>query len=225
VPAPAGPQPTPPAGTSSDEFSVDHARASLAVKRAIDIAGASLGLVLLSPLFLAVALVIRAVDGSPVLFRQPRVGRYGRHFTILKFRTMTRDADTRRDQMRAHNEVSGNAAFKMTDDPRVTTLGRWLRRTSLDELPNLWNVLHGEMSLVGPRPHLLDEVAGYERWHRRRLAMKPGITGLWQVEARSATDFDEWIRKDLEYIDRWSLRLDLAILARTLPALLRAEGR
>jgi lipopolysaccharide/colanic/teichoic acid biosynthesis glycosyltransferase len=225
VPSPAGPEPTPPTGTSSDEFAVDHALAGLAVKRAIDITGALLGLVLLSPLFLAVALVIRVVDGSPVLFRQPRVGRYGRHFTILKFRTMTRDADARRDQVRAHNEVSGNAAFKMTDDPRVTTLGRWLRRTSLDELPNLWNVLRGEMSLVGPRPHLLDEVAGYERWHRRRLAMKPGITGLWQVEARSATDFDEWIRKDLEYIDRWSLRLDMAILARTLPALLRAEGR
>jgi lipopolysaccharide/colanic/teichoic acid biosynthesis glycosyltransferase len=224
VPAPAGPEPTPPTSTSSDEFAVDHAPAGLAVKRAIDIAGALLGLVLLSPLFLAVALVIRVVDGSPVLFRQPRVGRLGRHFTILKFRTMTRDADARRDQVRAHNEVSGNAAFKMTDDPRVTTLGRWLRRTSLDELPNLWNVLRGEMSLVGPRPLPVRDFVQLEDWHRKRYLVMPGMTGLWQVSGRSELDFDELVRLDFLYLERWSVFLDLTILLKTIPAVVRARG-
>ena len=113
----------------------------------------------------------------------------------------------------------------MTNDPRITATGRFLRRTSIDELPQLWNVLRGEMSLVGPRPHPLDDVAGYDAWHRRRLAMKPGITGLWQVEGRREADFDRWVRYDLEYIDRWSLWLDVHLLIKTIPALLRAEGR
>jgi exopolysaccharide biosynthesis polyprenyl glycosylphosphotransferase len=198
---------------------------SLAAKRLIDVAGATLGLVILSPLFVGIAVWILATDGRPILFRQRRVGQHGRTFSVVKFRTMTRDADALRAALRQFNEVSGNAAFKMADDPRVTRIGRFLRRTSIDELPQLWNVLRGEMSLVGPRPHPLDDVAGYDSWHRRRLTMKPGITGLWQIAGRRDLDFDRWVRFDLEYIDHWSLWLDLRLLARTIPALIRAEGR
>jgi lipopolysaccharide/colanic/teichoic acid biosynthesis glycosyltransferase len=122
------------------------------------------------------------------------------------------------------NEIRGHA-FKLTADPRVTRVGRWLRRTSLDELPQLWNVLRGEMSLVGPRPPLVSEVQGYDVWHRRRLSMKPGMTGLWQVRARTERDFDRWVETDLEYIDSWSLWLDLRIILRTIPAVLNREGR
>ncbi len=198
---------------------------SLAAKRLIDIAGATIGLILLSPLFAAVAVAIGASNGRPILFRQPRVGLHGRTFQVVKFRTMTLDADNQRAALRQYNEVSGNASFKMTDDPRITRIGRVLRRTSIDELPQLWNVLRGEMSLVGPRPHPLDDVAGYDPWHRRRLTMKPGITGLWQIAGRREPDFDRWVQFDLEYIDHWSLWLDLRLLIRTIPAMLRAEGR
>jgi exopolysaccharide biosynthesis polyprenyl glycosylphosphotransferase len=198
---------------------------AMAVKRLIDIVGASVGLVVLSPLFAIVALTIVAGDGRPVVFRQVRAGLHGRRFRIVKFRTMGRDADALRAALRVHNEVKGNAAFKMTHDPRVTRLGRWLRRTSIDELPQLWNVLMGEMSLVGPRPHPFDDVDGYDVWHRRRLSMKPGMTGLWQVHARRDGDFDNWVRDDLDYIDRWSLWLDLRLLMSTIPAMLRSEGR
>jgi exopolysaccharide biosynthesis polyprenyl glycosylphosphotransferase len=195
---------------------------ALAVKRAIDLAGGILGLVLLSPLLLACAIAIILDDGRPVSFRQRRVGLHGRLFQVLKFRSMTRDAEARRSEIDDRNEIRGRA-FKVTDDPRITRVGRWLRRTSFDELPQLWNVLKGEMSLVGPRPPLPDEVAQYDIWHRRRLSMKPGITGLWQVQARRDPDFDRWVAADLEYIDRWSLWLDLRILARTIPAAL--QGR
>ena len=198
---------------------------ALATKRLIDIVGATIGLILLSPILLGVAIAIAATDGRPVLFRQQRAGLNGRPFQIVKFRTMGRDADEHRAELRAQNEIDGNASFKMTNDPRVTSIGRMLRRTSLDELPQLWNVLRGEMSLVGPRPHPFDEVAGYNDWHRRRLSMKPGITGLWQVGGRTEPSFDRWVIKDLEYIDRWSLWLDLRVIAKTVPALLRAEGR
>ena len=140
-------------------------------KRCIDVAGAAIGLIILSPLFVAVAAAILLADGRPILFRQSRVGLQGRIFPVAKFRTMTRDADAQRADLRQYNEVSGNASFKMTNDPRVTGIGGFLRRSSIDELPQLWNVLRGEMSLVGPRPHPLDDVAGYAAWHRRRLAM------------------------------------------------------
>ena len=143
---------------------------------------------------------------------------------MVKFRSMVRDAVDGLDALLDQNEVRGHA-FKLTNDPRVTRVGRWLRRTSLDELPQLWNVLRGEMSLVGPRPPLPAEVAGYDIWHRRRLSMKPGMTGLWQVRARHETDFDRWVEADLEYIDRWSLWLDLRIMLRTIPAMLSREGR
>jgi exopolysaccharide biosynthesis polyprenyl glycosylphosphotransferase len=198
---------------------------ALAVKRLIDIGGATLGLIVLSPVFAVVAIAIGLTDGRPILFRQPRVGLRGRTFMVVKFRTMSKDADSQRAALRQYNEVSGNAAFKMSDDPRITRIGRVLRRTSIDELPQLWNVLRGEMSLVGPRPHPLDDVAGYDPWHRRRLTMKPGITGLWQIAGRREPDFDRWVRFDLEYIDHWSLWLDLRLLIRTIPAMLRAEGR
>jgi exopolysaccharide biosynthesis polyprenyl glycosylphosphotransferase len=198
---------------------------ALATKRVIDIVGSAVGLLILSPILLGVAFLILVREGRPVVFRQVRAGLHGRPFSVWKFRTMERDADARRAELRAYNEVSGNASFKMTDDPRITPLGRWLRRTSIDELPQLWNVLRGEMSLVGPRPHPLDDVAGYADWHRRRLSMKPGVTGLWQIGARSDPDFDHWVEKDLEYIDHWSVWLDLRVLLLTIPALIRAEGR
>jgi len=195
---------------------------ALIVKRVADVVLASVGLVLLSPFLALVGLAIRRGDGGPVLFRQTRVGLHGRPFEILKFRSMAIDAEERLADLEAENEIEGHA-FKVTDDPRITPLGRKLRRYSIDELPQLWNVLRGEMSLVGPRPPLADEVSGYDLWHRRRLSMKPGITGLWQVRQRRESAFDKWVEDDLEYIDRWSLWLDLQILARTIPAAL--EGR
>jgi len=193
---------------------------ALVVKRMLDVLIAGAGLIVLSPLLLGIAVAIRLRDGAPVLFRQVRVGLHGRRFEVLKYRTMVADAEAR------YGEVVGLSdprAFKVTDDPRITSTGRFLRRTSLDELPQLWNVLKGEMSLVGPRPAPPREVAGYDMWHRRRLSMKPGITGLWQVSARRLDDFDGRAELDLSYIDRWSLWLDLKILARTVPAAL--EGR
>jgi exopolysaccharide biosynthesis polyprenyl glycosylphosphotransferase len=195
---------------------------ALASKRLVDLTVAAFGLVLLSPLLAAIAIAIAADTGRPILFRQRRIGLQGRPFDVVKFRSMSRDAEARRSDLQALNEIHGHA-FKVTHDPRVTRVGRFLRRTSLDELPQLWNVLRGEMSLVGPRPPLPAEVAGYDLWHRRRLSMKPGITGLWQVRSRQEPDFDRWVAADLEYIDRWSLWLDVQILARTIPAAL--EGR
>ena len=198
--------------------------AGLAIKRLIDIVGAAVGLVVLSPLMLGTALAIRLRDGSPVLFTQTRVGLHGRPFSIVKFRTMAPDAEERLHEVAHLNERSG-AAFKATNDPRLSRLGRTLRKTSIDELPQLWNVLKGEMSLVGPRPPLPSEVVEYDIWHRRRLSMKPGITGLWQVEMRHEPSFDRWVELDLNYIDRWTLWLDLRILLRTMPSVLMARGR
>ena len=196
----------------------------IALKRLIDIVVAVAALIVLSPVLLLVALVIRQRDGSPVLFRQERVGLHGRPFRVVKFRSMVPDAEARLADLVAANEIHGHA-FKMTDDPRLTATGRWLRATSIDELPQLWNVLRGEMSIVGPRPPLPSEVEDYDVWHRRRLSMKPGITGLWQVAARRDPDFDRWVRLDLDYIDHWSLWLDVKIVARTIPAMLTQAGR
>jgi len=196
--------------------------AALLIKRAVDLVVAGAGLLLLSPILAAVAVVIRSREGGPILFRQERVGLHGRRFSVVKFRTMTIDAEARFGEVLHRSEVRG-AAFKLTDDPRISGTGAFLRRTSLDELPQLWNVLKGEMSLVGPRPALPREVDDYDLWHRRRLSMKPGMTGLWQVSARRSPAFDDWASLDLSYIDRWSLWLDVKILARTLPAAL--EGR
>ena len=195
---------------------------ALVVKRAFDISVAGLAMIVGSPILLLIAVSIRLRDGAPVIFRQTRIGLHGRRFEMIKFRTMERDAEGRLDELIGESEVTG-AAFKMTADPRVTRSGRFLRRISADELPQLWNVLRGDMSLVGPRPALPKEVDSYDMWHRRRLSMKPGITGLWQVSARRSASFDTWAELDLSYIDRWSLWLDLKILARTVPAAL--DGR
>ena len=194
--------------------------AALVTKRIVDVAVSGLGLVILSPILLATAILVRLRDGPPVLFRQVRVGLHGREFAVLKFRTMAVDAEARHAALAAQSDPR---AFKLTDDPRVTPTGRILRRISLDELPQLWNVLKGEMSLVGPRPAPPREVEAYDLWHRRRLSMKPGITGLWQVSARRVDGFDGRASLDLTYIDRWSLWLDLKILLRTIPAAF--EGR
>jgi exopolysaccharide biosynthesis polyprenyl glycosylphosphotransferase len=204
-------------------FGQEHELA-LAFKRAVDVAGSVFGLVVLSPILLATALSIRLRDGSPILFRQVRVGLHGRPFRICKFRTMVRDAEAHLAEVRHLNERNG-IVFKAAEDPRVTRLGRILRATSLDELPQLWNVLKGDMSLIGPRPPLVGEVAEYDIWHRRRLSMRPGITGLWQVEARQEPEFDRWVERDLAYIDRWSPLLDLRILLRTIPAVLGRTGK
>ena len=204
-------------------YGPDRALAMIA-KRAIDVVLAALGLAILSPVLLLVAIIVRLREGKPVLFWQTRVGVHGRPFRVVKFRTMVPGAEALLDDLEARNEISG-PAFKLTADPRLTGTGRWLRSTSIDELPQLWNVLRGEMSLVGPRPPLPREVAAYDVWHRRRLSMQPGITGLWQVAARRDPDFDRWVRLDLDYIDRWSLWLDLKIIARTIPAMLAGEGR
>lgn len=194
----------------------------LILKRMTDVVIALVALVVLSPLFIGIAAWIRIVDGGPVLFRQDRVGLHGRRFEVVKFRTMVPGAEDRLAELADHNEIHG-PAFKVTDDPRLTRTGALLRRTSLDELPQFINVLRGQMSVVGPRPPLPDEVAGYDVWHRRRLSMKPGITGLWQVAARREQEFDRWVALDLDYIDRWSLWLDLKIIVRTVPAML--QGR
>jgi exopolysaccharide biosynthesis polyprenyl glycosylphosphotransferase len=197
---------------------------ALMLKRLMDIVGALAGIVLLSPVVVVVTLAIWIRDGRPIYFRQPRVGVHGRIFHVAKFRTMILDAEARLDDLQALNEIQGHA-FKITNDPRMTRTGVFLRRTSLDELPQLWNVLRGDMSLVGPRPPLPREVDSYDLWHRRRLSMKPGITGLWQVSARREEDFDRWVALDLAYIDGWSLLLDLRILAATIPAVVLSSGR
>ena len=191
----------------------------LLAKRLLDIVLAGLALVILAPFLAVVAVAIKLGDGGPVLFRQTRVGLHGRLFTMMKFRSMVLDAEARKADLAHLNVISGQA-FKVTSDPRITRVGAMLRRTSIDELPQLWNVLRGQMSIVGPRPPLVEEVAGYDLWHRRRLSMKPGITGLWQVSARLEEEFDRWVELDLWYIDRWSLWLDLKIMVRTIPAML-----
>ena len=197
---------------------------SLALKRVMDLVGAVLLMVLLSPVLLVLAIAVKLDSKGSVLFRQERVGLHGRSFNVIKFRSMCTDAEEKLPELRDQNEVNGHA-FKLADDPRVTRIGRFLRRSSLDELPQLANVLRGQMSLVGPRPPLPSEVANYDTWHRRRLSMKPGMTGLWQVCARHSPEFDNWVAQDLEYIDTWSLWLDFKIMARTVPAVLSGTGR
>jgi exopolysaccharide biosynthesis polyprenyl glycosylphosphotransferase len=179
--------------------------------------------VVLSPLMLGIALAIRLTSPGPVLFPQIRCGMNGRLFKLLKFRTMVENAEALRKDLEDRNEMSG-PVFKIADDPRVTRVGRWLRRFSLDELPQLFNVLKGEMSLVGPRPPIPAEVQSYERWQRRRLSMKPGLTCFWQIGGRNQIDFEEWMELDLKYIDNWSLKLDIIILLKTIPVVLLGRG-
>ncbi|MBC8647385.1 MAG: sugar transferase, partial [Thermoanaerobaculia bacterium] len=195
----------------------------LVVKRAIDLT-LSLSLFLLTlPIQLIAALAIKLSSPGPIFFRQVRCGLNGRHFTLLKFRTMEAGAEERLSEISHLNEMSG-PVFKVSRDPRLTAVGRWLRKLSVDELPQLINVIIGDMSLVGPRPPLPEEVSRYEPWQRRRLSMNPGMTCLWQISGRSDLDFDRWMALDLKYIDTWSPMLDLKILLKTVPAVLSGRG-
>jgi exopolysaccharide biosynthesis polyprenyl glycosylphosphotransferase len=194
-------------------------------KLALDFFGSLALLVVASPVMVLVALLVKFTSPGPVFFRQQRSGLNGAPFTIFKFRTMTSNAEQLKHELASMNEMSG-PVFKVTNDPRVTPVGKWLRKWSLDELPQLFNVVRGEMSLVGPRPLPVDEVKRFnDLAHRRRLSVKPGLTCLWQVKGRNKiSDFKEWVRLDLEYIDNWSIWLDLKILLQTLPAVLRTTG-
>jgi lipopolysaccharide/colanic/teichoic acid biosynthesis glycosyltransferase len=191
----------------------------------IDILGALAGLVVGGPLMLALAFAIKLDSSGSMLFAQERVGLGGRRFRLLKFRTMRNGADAQKGTLAHLNHTGDPRLFKIPNDPRVTRLGRWLRRWSLDELPQLWNVFVGDMSLIGPRPFFGADLGSYEDRHFRRLGAKPGVTGLWQVKGRSSVvDFEEVVRLDREYIENWSLWLDLKILALTAPAVLRRTG-
>ncbi len=208
---------------------------ALGIKRAMDIAGSAAALAILSPIFGAVALAIKLNSKGPVLFKQQRLGQYGKTFTVLKFRSMRTDCDATIHQQYVSQFIAGQVesegangektVFKIQKDPRITPIGHFIRKTSLDELPQFWNVLVGEMSLVGPRPPVPYEFKAYDLWHRRRvLEIKPGITGLWQVEGRSRTRFDDMVRLDLKYARAWSLWLDVKILLQTPGAVLTGEG-
>jgi len=195
------------------------------VKRLLDVVGSGLGLLLLSPLFAVVSALIKLDSPGPVFYRWKVVGRNGVPFRSFKFRSMCQDADARKHALAAANEMSG-PVFKIANDPRITRSGRWLRRTSIDELPQLWSVLTGQMSLVGPRPPLQSEYARFTPWQRQKLQVRPGLTCLWQVRGRNTiSNFDDWVRLDLEYIAQWSLRLDFQILLATVPELLFGRGR
>src|SRR5205085_1658559 len=191
--------------------------------RLVDIVVATLLLLLGSPFWLFIALVIRISSSGAVVYKQTRIGLNGRPFKVYKFRSMYKNADQVLSALFEHNEAQG-PLFKIKDDPRVTAVGKFLRRTSFDEIPQLINVLRGEMSLVGPRPPLPHEVSQYEEWQKGRLAIKPGMTGLWQVRGRSNISFDEGVLMDLYYIENWSLRLYFQILLRTIPAVLFSRG-
>jgi len=210
-------------------------KAFRSIKRVTDILGSAFALLVLSPILIVIGAVIKLTSKGPILYKQDRVGQYGARFTFLKFRSMyfKSDAKIHRDYIRQlisakkdHQQPDGSeAVYKIKNDPRVTPVGRFLRKTSLDELPQFFNVLKGEMSLVGPRPPIPYEVEAYDVWHRRRfLEAKPGITGLWQVEGRSRTKFDEMVRLDLKYLKTWSPWLDIKILWRTPRAVLRGDG-
>jgi exopolysaccharide biosynthesis polyprenyl glycosylphosphotransferase len=201
-----------------------HNEALLAAKRIFDIVTASILLTVLSPILLLSALLIKVTSEGPIFFRQSRVGLNGRRFTLYKFRSMFKNAEEVKGDFEHLNEMA-SPAFKISDDPRVTPIGRLLRKTSLDEFPQLYNVLRGDMSIVGPRPPLPEEVAKYERWQRRRLSMKPGLTCLWQVNGRNKiTDFKKWMELDLHYIDNWSLKLDFKIFIKTIFVVLAGRG-
>jgi exopolysaccharide biosynthesis polyprenyl glycosylphosphotransferase len=211
-------------------------KTSLMIKRVMDVVGGGAALLVLSPLFLILAAIIKLTSKGPIFFRQPRVGQYGERFVFLKFRSMHVSTNDSIHKAYIRKFIAGKTdkpadgskkkvVYKITNDPRVTSIGRFMRRTSLDELPQFWNVLMGEMSLVGPRPPIRYELEEYEIWHRRRLLeVKPGITGLWQVHGRSKTTFDEMVRLDLEYSRSWSPSLDLKILLDTPRAVLSGDG-
>jgi exopolysaccharide biosynthesis polyprenyl glycosylphosphotransferase len=196
---------------------------NFAIKRAIDIILCFIASIILAPIFLLIAIAIKVDSAGPVFFKQVRIGRGGKPFVCYKFRSMREGADRELDKLADLNEATG-PLFKIKNDPRLTRMGRFFRRTSLDEFPQIINVLRGEMSLVGPRPPLPREVAQYEDWHKKRLEVAPGMSGLWQVSGRSLLTFDEMVMLDLFYIENWSLTLDLKIMLRTVPSVLLADG-
>lgn len=196
---------------------------ALAGKRALDLVGSAFGILFAGPVMLGTAILIKASSPGPVFFKQTRAGRNGRKFKMFKFRSMVVDAEAQKTKLMHLNEMSG-PVFKITRDPRITRIGAFIRRTSIDELPQLFNIFMGDMSLVGPRPPLPSEVEQYKPWQRRRLSVKPGLTGLWQVSGRNNVDFEEWMALDLRYIDDWSLWLDVKIILRTVPAVLFKTG-
>ncbi len=206
------------------EFKTFYAKEwQLFLKRLLDIVISVFALVFFSPLILLVALIIRITSSGPVFFKQTRIGLNGRKFMLYKFRSMVADAESRKGELDMHNEMDG-PVFKIKHDPRITPIGYIIRKTSVDELPQFFNVLKGDMSIVGPRPPLISEVEHYEAWQRRRLSLKPGITCIWQVSGRNKIGFEEWMRMDLEYIDRWSLGLDLKLIMRTVWVVITGYG-
>jgi lipopolysaccharide/colanic/teichoic acid biosynthesis glycosyltransferase len=198
--------------------------AGAAMKRSIDFLAAAVVLAIAAVPMLLISVLILLDDGWPIIFAQERLGKHGKRFTMFKFRSMRKDAEERLHEVLERNHIQDGPAFKLKDDPRMTRVGRALRRTSLDELPQLWNVMLGTMSLVGPRPPLADEVIEYEDWQLRRLAATPGMTGLWQVSGRSDLSFREMAQIDISYVDDWSLGMDLAILAKTPAAVVNGKG-
>lgn len=195
------------------------------IKRCMDIIGSLVGIILSSPIMLIAAIAIKLDSPGPVIFKQTRVGKNGRHFTIYKFRTMCQDAEKKKAELQKENELKSDLMFKMEHDPRITKVGAFLRKTSIDELPQFFNILLGDMSLVGTRPPTLDEVEKYRADHWRRISIKPGLTGMWQVSGRSQiTSFDEIVKLDVRYIDEWSLGLDIKILIKTVFVVLKRKG-
>jgi exopolysaccharide biosynthesis polyprenyl glycosylphosphotransferase len=203
--------------------SVRHKPVQLAFKRLIDIAASATALFFLSPLMVVVALLVKFTSRGPVLFKQLRVGRHARPFNMLKFRSMIANAEELKAKLMARNEQAG-PVFKITRDPRITAVGRFIRKYSIDELPQLLNVLRGEMSLVGPRPPVPSEVSKYEAWQRRRLSVRPGLTCVWQVSGRNQISFEEWMYLDMQYIDHWSLAQDVQLILKTVPIVLTGRG-
>lgn len=194
-----------------------------ALKRMFDIVASAMGLLVLSPLLLAVALLIKA-DGGPIFFKQQRVGLHGAIFDMLKFRSMVVNADAMKDKLLAQNDMQGGVVFKMKNDPRITAIGRFIRKFSIDELPQLINILRGDMTIVGPRPAVPREVALYKVWQRRRLSVRPGLTCYWQVGGRNEIGFDEWMQLDLKYVDTWNLKIDMELILKTFPVVLTGRG-
>jgi len=208
---------------SAQEFAIRDGFPYALSKRVFDIVVASFALVLLVPIIPLIAVMIKLDTSGPVFFRQQRVGRRGRVFHFYKFRSMFTGADERKKELEALNEQDG-PVFKVRSDPRVTNVGRFLRRSSLDEIPQIFNVVKGEMSIVGPRPPVPSEVERYHPWHRRRLEVRPGITCLWQISGRSHLSFDEWMRLDMEYLKHRNFRTDLLIFFKTIPAVIARRG-